>query len=120
MGRPSKYDPAFCAEIIAHAKKGGTFEEFADKKNVHTETLQEWKRKHPDFSVAWKRAKQLAEMYMVRLGKRAMLGKHIGKTGGTKRYLNVGVWQYFMACRFGWRADAPSEDDDNDLEFDFE
>jgi hypothetical protein len=121
-GRPSKYDPKYCDEIIIHCRKGETFESFASKLNVHTDTIQEWAREHKEFSLARRRAKLEAEQYMIRLGQKCMLGKKISpNTEGKPRYLNQSMWQFFMKCRFGWREDETSNDqDDNDLEFEFE
>lgn len=89
-GRPSKYDPKYCEEIISffsiehyHTIKIVTtgkndyekVEEkevanalpflsgFSRKIGVNTDTLHEWKRVHPEFSDAFTRAKELqAEM----------------------------------------------------------
>ena len=38
-----------------------TFQGFADSINVHIDTLHEWANKYPEFSEAYKRAKQLQE-----------------------------------------------------------
>jgi hypothetical protein len=87
-GRPTKYDPKYCDEIIEffdveHTKimpvtityKNGdtreeekevvnalpTFQQFAFCIGVHTDTLQEWKKVHPEFSVAYKMSQELQE-----------------------------------------------------------
>lgn len=85
-GRPSKYRPEFCQEIInffdvehttmktfqSFRKDGSvvtitrevanqlpTFERFAVNCGVHTDTLVEWTKVHEEFSVAYKTAKHL-------------------------------------------------------------
>lgn len=77
-GRPTDYDPKYCEEIveffdqdpyeITQDDKGrmvvnprplATKERFAHKIGVHRDTLQEWARVHPAFSVAYKKAEQL-------------------------------------------------------------
>ena len=88
-GRPSKYKKKFCKEIIEYFRKEPyvlevkkeyfadgsiksmnpsiqaaefpTFQGFADSINVHIDTLHEWCNKNPEFSEAYKRAKQLQE-----------------------------------------------------------
>jgi hypothetical protein len=94
-GRPTKYKPEYCDEIIAffdiepyrevsdvYTYKDGTTKEtkrlvandlpfissFAFKIGVSTETLHEWSRVHPEFSVALKRAKQLQESMLATNG----------------------------------------------------
>ena len=87
VGRPTKYKPRFCKDIIDYfdqpitkevvskriIKKNGeeevetkivpndlpTMEGFACMVGVHTDTLQEWKHKHKQFSVAYGQAKQM-------------------------------------------------------------
>lgn len=138
-GQPTKYRQEYCEQLILHARKGKTFEEFANNLDVHTDTLQEWKAKHKEFSVAWRRAKELSELYMVKLGMKSMHGKPIahdiviyetidsrGKVKKKKRevprFLNQTMWKYFMACRFGWRdeGDFQGDPEDDDLELDFD
>lgn len=74
-GRPTKYKPEYCEQIIKyfdveHTKIVGdreiandlpTFQEFAHSIDVHVDTLHEWKKVHPDFSEAYKRAQALQE-----------------------------------------------------------
>ncbi len=90
-GRPSKYKPEYCQEIIKyfdieHYKiiqiktKGKNFEKieekevanslqfisgFARKIDVNVDTLREWKANHPEFSAAFTRAKELQHEMMV-------------------------------------------------------
>lgn len=81
-GRPTKYKPAYCRQIIAYMRRGGKrfhkpmvvdkaivnhplgllpayFEGFAGKIGVTTETLSEWCRVHPEFSDSHKKAKEI-------------------------------------------------------------
>lgn len=88
-GRPPKYKKEYCDEIIAYFRKPPyettlkeeyfydgslksripvttatefpTFQGFADKIEVHIDTLNEWCKKYKEFSEAYKRAKQLQE-----------------------------------------------------------
>ncbi len=115
---PSKYDPKFCEMIIIHCHNGGTFEEFASAIGVCVDTIQEWGDRHHEFSVAKARAKQEALNFMVKLGRKSLLGQRIGPEGKS-RAINWPLWIFFMKARFGWREEN-AESDDGDVEFDFE
>lgn len=77
-GRPTTYDPKYCEEIIAYFDQPAfeqstddrgrlivnprplpTKERFAHMIGVHTDTLVEWSKVHPEFAAAYKRAGQL-------------------------------------------------------------
>jgi len=91
-GRPTKYKPEYCQKIIEffdrplvehkpkeviHPKLGvvsimeerGTdlplFQDFAHELSVHTDTLLEWCTKHEEFSVSYKRAKELQAKHLI-------------------------------------------------------
>ena len=59
-GRPSKYDPAYCADIVETCAQGYSITGFAGKIGVDRDTITEWAKVHPDFSLAVKRAKAAA------------------------------------------------------------
>ena len=89
VGRPSKYKPEYCEQIIQYfsvqpqqvdyketyfadgtlkskepitmAQQLPTFQKFADIIGVHIDTLLEWNKEHEEFSLAYARAKQLQE-----------------------------------------------------------
>ncbi len=75
MGRPTKYNPDYCNEIIdwfqSHyipqefeIKKPPIFptiERFATNLGVCKDTLYEWGKIHPDFSVALKKAHEIQQ-----------------------------------------------------------
>lgn len=61
VGRPSKYDPAYCDQVEKLCKLGATDEEIADFFAVHVDTIYEWKSVHSEFSEAVKRGKILAD-----------------------------------------------------------
>ncbi len=77
------------------------------------DTIQEWAKVHPEFSLSKRRAGQIQEQVMLNLGMSGMLGKN-----------GSGAWQaawiFTMKARFGWREDAAQEEDDSDVEFQFE
>lgn len=57
IGRPSKYDPAYCDQIVEHMAEGASMTSFAAEIDVARSTLNEWAEHHPEFSEAIKRAK---------------------------------------------------------------
>ena len=84
-GRPTKYKPEYCQGIIDFFKKEGKplyktvtyqgevkrelignlpafFEAYADEIGVHTDTLLQWCKDYEDFSVAYKRAKDIQRL----------------------------------------------------------
>lgn len=94
-GRPTKYKEKYVQEMIDFFqiepyreveeeivdKKGNvhyvtkrvandfpTFERFAVKIGVHTDTLQEWRKVHPIFSVAYKKAKDYQKNFLIQNG----------------------------------------------------
>jgi len=60
-GRPTKYRPEYCDEIIEFMGRGFSMRAFAGKIRVHEDTLQQWQKDHKEFSVAVKIAKCAAE-----------------------------------------------------------
>lgn len=90
-GRPSDYRPEYCQRLIdffsiepyveiekkiidrngnattimvEKASDFPTLAAFACEIGVHRDTLQEWSKNHPEFSVAIKRAKELQERFI--------------------------------------------------------
>jgi len=57
MARPSKYDPAYCEDIIEHCQDGSSISSFAAKLRVSRSTITEWGAEHEEFSAAVKAAK---------------------------------------------------------------
>lgn len=109
VGRPSKYDPKYCDQLINYMKSGLSFESFAGEINVHKETLYEWAKAHKDFSDALKlaRAKQRQA-----LEKRAM-AQAFGQFKGSPATLI-----FILKNTIGWKDNPEPQDDSyDDLEF---
>lgn len=53
-GRPTKYDPSYCEEVVAFMGKGYSLTAFAGSIGVCYDTVAEWKKVHPEFSAAVK------------------------------------------------------------------
>jgi hypothetical protein len=56
-GRPTKYKPEYCIEVIGLCKLGLIDEEIAVEFGIGTTTLNAWKNKHPEFRKAIKAGK---------------------------------------------------------------
>lgn len=116
IGRPTKYDPIYCKQIIEFFdiepmnfkditityKDGSTKEcteeeanllptmrKFAKSIGVDHTTLLEWCKKYPDFSTAYNRAKEAQQEFIIENGLR---GNYQGYFAGL-----------YMKNMFGWR-----------------
>jgi len=59
-GRPSKYDPAYCDQVIEHCRGGRSLTSFAGQIRVARRTLSNWTDAHPEFADACEVATALA------------------------------------------------------------
>jgi hypothetical protein len=59
-GRPTKYEPRFCEEVIEAARKGHSLTGFAGEICVSRATITEWVANYPEFSAAVSCAKSIA------------------------------------------------------------
>lgn len=59
-GRPSKYKPEYCEQIIKFCSEGYSITGFAGSIGVCRDTIVEWARVHPEFSLAVQAAKAAA------------------------------------------------------------
>jgi sugar-specific transcriptional regulator TrmB len=65
-GRPTKYNPEYCQDIIEYFKSEANetlplFEEYATNLDISKSTLYKWAEDHKDFSDAMQKAKQIQE-----------------------------------------------------------
>ncbi len=67
MARPSKYDPAYCEQVIELAQDGASLLECAVTIGVEKKTLYNWAEDHPEFLHALTRAKQLRLVWWERV-----------------------------------------------------
>lgn len=58
FGRPTAYKPEYCQMLIDHCAEGYSFESFAGRINVCSNTLTNWCKDYPDFFRAKNQAKQ--------------------------------------------------------------
>lgn len=48
-GRPTKYDPAYCQQVIEHMEEGASLTSFAASVSVSRATINVWMNEHPEF-----------------------------------------------------------------------
>lgn len=120
-GRPTKYKPEYCEQIVEHMKDGKSAISFARSIDVCMATITEWASVHPEFSASYKKAMSYCEDHWAQEGLKGLWNHKDGPT------LNTGVWAFYMKARFGWSdkqemviANKPDEklvidmgDDDN-------
>src|ERR1700740_99186 len=56
VGRPSKYDPAFCRRVVELGEEGCSKAELASELGVTRNTLDNWAQENPEFLTALTRA----------------------------------------------------------------
>ena len=105
IGRPTKYDPAYCEIATELGRQGKSRESIAANLNVSWNTLNIWAETHPEFLEALSNAKTLEQDYWEDLGLRYI----VEAPGGSK--LNSAVWGRSMAARFPqkWRDNSKME-----------
>jgi len=89
-GRPTKYRKSFCTQIIKYftveptkktegeliANKLVFLSNFAHHIGVSHETLHEWCKVHPEFSVAYAHAKELQKQHLIHCGLLGLFNSH--------------------------------------------
>lgn len=94
IGRPTKYKPEYCQELVEHMAKGFSFASFAADIDVNQDTLHEWAKVHDEFSDAKKRAFDKCLRFWEDLGVRA--------AQGLVQNFNAAAWIFNMKNRFRW------------------
>lgn len=69
-GRPSKYDPAYCQQLIDHMATGASATSFAAEIEVDRSTISQWAEVHPEFSLALTRGKAKCAAWWERVGRK--------------------------------------------------
>lgn len=107
-GRPSKYKPEFCGRVIEMGKYGASFHEMALEMDIHIDTFIEWRKVHPEFSVAVNQARTSSQGWWEKIGRTATVGQVEG--------FNATAFIFNMKNRFkdDWR-DKQEIDNTHDL-----
>ena len=111
VGRPTKYDPAYCDQVIDFCMAGKSLTAFAGSIRVARSSLNEWASVHPDFSEALNIAKACACNAWEDRNLR------VGDEGKGNPALVIFALKNFGAD--DWREKQPDEDAGKDKSFTF-
>lgn len=68
-GRPSKYDPAYCEQLVEHMATGASVLSFAAEIDVCRATINVWAEQHPEFLEALSRGKAKCAAWWEKTGR---------------------------------------------------
>lgn len=94
LGRPTKYDPAYCQKVVDLGRKGKSIEQMAGLLNVSKKTLYNWRDAHDDFLHALEEAHDLALMWWEDTAQNNVVEFKEGER------VNASLWSRSMAARF--------------------
>lgn len=95
-GRPSEYDPAYCARVIELGRSGASVVEMAHEIGCSRATIEaNWPAAHPEFLEAMEAARLASQVWWERIGQKNL----------EKPTFQSSVWSRSMAARFpkDWR-----------------
>jgi len=90
IGRPSKYDPAYCDRIVELCGQGKSLAQVAHAFGVARQTLDNWAAANPDFLEALSRAKTAEQAWW----------EEAGQSGLFLDKFNAAVWKKSVEARF--------------------
>lgn len=104
-GRPTKYKPEYCDQVIKHMEQGYSFETFGGTIDVCFKTTYNWKLEHPEFLQAVEMGFIKCQIFWEKMGIQGLFSESESITGqgSSSRSLNSVVWKFNMANRFRWR-----------------
>jgi hypothetical protein len=95
-GRPTKYLPKYCTQVIAWGKEGKSREWICANLDIVVQTMANWEAQHPEFLEAMELSLLQAQMWW----------EDAGQNGMTKDGpFNAAIWNRSMSARFpkSWR-----------------
>lgn len=97
VGRPSKYDPTFCDEVVEHLQGGASLTSFAANINVSRATLNVWMEQHPEFLEAVGIAKAKCAAWW------ELQGRKIAENGGGPGSSTLAIFGMKNMASEDWR-----------------
>lgn len=73
-GRPSKYKPAYCNEVVEHMAQGASLTSFAGEIGVARSTINQWMEDHSEFSEAVRVGKAKCAAWWEKAGRQIVMG----------------------------------------------
>lgn len=106
-GRPTKYNPKICEEVLNLFKQGKSIAQVCLKMDINKSTFYEWKEKHEEFSNAIKEGLHFSQGWWEEQGQQGLWYSNI--EGAEK--LNYTGWFMNMKNRFknDWKDKQPEE-----------
>ena len=94
IGRPTKYKPEFCQQLVIYMAQGYSARSFASQAGVDASQIDKWIAKYPDFHKAKKTGDALLEHFYTRMG--------LDLAQGVYPKGNVAAWIYLTKNIIGW------------------
>ena len=96
-GRPTKYKPEYCKDIVDYLSQGRAIVEFCAKIGISVQTLHRWREAHPEFSDAYEEAKAKCEAWWANVVIDAIHRNSKGET-----IIDTNLYKWITAARFKW------------------
>ena len=97
LGRPTKYKPEMCDQVIVLMSEGASLVEVAAELGICKGTLHDWKKANAEFSDSIKRGVQLSQAWWEKQGRTNLFNPYQGDS------FSASLWYMNMKNRFGWR-----------------
>jgi len=93
-GRPTKYDPAMCAQVVELGKAGLSRTAIACELGISSGLIPEWEKAHPDFLRAMRESQDEARKHF-----EALAAAHMVETPGAPK-VNTNLFKFIVQARF--------------------
>lgn len=118
LGRPTTYKPEYCEQVVEYCKDGDSLTAFAADIGCCRDTITEWRKVHPSFSLACKRALALGQKYWEKELKMCARGESVAERVSEKGEVvqqrhNVVALIFLMKARFNEYKESFFESDPN-------
>ena len=90
VGRPSKYTPKCCEEVLELGSQGATIAQISAHFGVGRQSIFDWAKANPEFSAALERCFELSQTWW----------ELYGRSGQSNPGFNALVWKKTMEARF--------------------
>lgn len=95
-GRPTKYKPEYCQQLIDFMEDGRSLTGFAASLSVSKQTLYDWMKANPEFLDAFNVAQEKCQYWWEETGRKGLF------MGGKDNPFQTNLYNFTMAARFGW------------------